>query len=520
MIIDFAEILEDLELKRAAAVPAADRPGIDVAAALAGLELEGPDLALAGEDGGEQPFAPPLAAAIVADAVATLGLAGGESDVDTAAARAIVRAVTADVVQRLATAAGSGARAMTVHDLSTLVEAALIAAGYYDVAKALVLRRALPPARGARAAGELRLIRRSGEVAAWSTAKIEVAIRKAFLSLAIDSEPAVALAERVSERAHALGMAYVPIEAVQDLVQEELVLAGHMRVAERYIVYRAERAMLRAQQANDAPAPAPVPVLEADGGETPWTGEDLRARIAFASIGLDLDLGADELERELRRSIRPGVAREDLRRLVILNARTLVERDAELTRFAGRILLSYVYEETLGCDIAGGSTPACWTTTPAGSRPGWTRPPTWTSTSSACRRCMTATCSSTRPASARAGSRRRSCSGCAWRWACAWPSAATSARIARSPSTGCTSSAGSAPPRPRCSTPAPLTRSCRPATSTRSRTRWRPSWAGAWPRTRCAPSGRAAWAARGPRCGAPARTSSPRTARARASCRS
>jgi ribonucleoside-diphosphate reductase alpha chain len=30
-------------------------------------------------------------------------------------------------------------------------------------------------------------------------------------------------------------------------VQEELVLGGQMRVAERYIVYRAERAALRAQ---------------------------------------------------------------------------------------------------------------------------------------------------------------------------------------------------------------------------------------------------------------------------------
>ena len=54
---------------------------------------------------------------------------------------------------------------------------------------------------------------------------------------------------RVAERATvALGSAYVAIETIQDIVQEELVLAGHMRVAERYIVYRAERALLRAQQ--------------------------------------------------------------------------------------------------------------------------------------------------------------------------------------------------------------------------------------------------------------------------------
>ena len=72
----------------------------------------------------------------------------------------------------------------------------------------------------------------------WKQGKIEAGIRKAFLSLGADTEPAASLAQRVSERAQSLGLTYVPIETVQDLVQEELVLAGHMRVAERYIVYR------------------------------------------------------------------------------------------------------------------------------------------------------------------------------------------------------------------------------------------------------------------------------------------
>jgi ribonucleoside-diphosphate reductase alpha chain len=372
MPIDFTELLHDLELKRAAALDAAARTALDVAAALGDDEAGAldasalPDLVVVDEDGGSQPFTPSLAATLVADALATLALAHGEPTADTAAGRAIVRATTQQATDRLAAAAGAGARRVTVHDLSTLVEAALIAAGHYEVAKALVLRRAADTGAAAAAARDaapasaapaapLRLIRRSGDVTDWTAAKIEVAIRKAFLSTQTDSQPAFALAERVSERAHALGMAYVPIETVQDLVQEELVLAGHMRVAERFIVYRAERAMLRAQQAGDStggpPLPAAIPVVERGGEETMWGGEDLRARIAFASIGLDLPLDATELERELRRAIRPGVARADLQRLVVLNAKALVERDSDFSRFAGRILLTYVYEETLGWDV-------------------------------------------------------------------------------------------------------------------------------------------------------------------------
>ncbi len=360
MLIDFDEIHHDLELKRAAATPLpADAGwGVDITAALAAGGLTGPELALVEEDGGERPLTTHDIARPLADALTTLAVAAQEPGADTAAARAILRAATLEVSARLRAAAADGARSITAHDLSTLAEAALIAAGHFEVAKALVLRRALPPAghdRATRQGDPPRLIRRSGEVADWQPGKIETAIRKAFLSLSLDSARAPSLAARADERARALGLAYVPIETVQDIVQEELMLAGHMRVAERYIVYRAERALLRAQQQRaqgpSRPLPPPIPVLGADGREVEWTGEDLRRRISFAGTGLELGLDEEALERELRRAIRPGVACDDLRRLIVLNAKALVERDSDYSRFAGRILLTFVYEETLGWDI-------------------------------------------------------------------------------------------------------------------------------------------------------------------------
>jgi ribonucleoside-diphosphate reductase alpha chain len=155
-------------------------------------------------------------------------------------------------------------------------------------------------------------------------------------------------------RARSLGLAYVPIETVQDLVQEELVLAGQMRAAERYILYRAERAMLRAQgrlAVDEAAAGQTLTVIDRDGVERAWDGDDLRARIRFASIGLDLPLDEASLERALRRSVGDGIACADLDRLVVLNAKSLMERDSEFSFFAGRILLTFVYEETLDWEI-------------------------------------------------------------------------------------------------------------------------------------------------------------------------
>jgi ribonucleoside-diphosphate reductase alpha chain len=360
MLIEFEEILGDLELKRAAALESSQRPPIDVRGVLAEAaigEIAPGDRAGAGEllvreeSGQEQGFTPLLAGRLVADALSTLAAARGELQADTAVGREIVRSITSAVVTRLADLQPT---VITSADLSALVEAALIGSGHYEVAKALVVTRTRPAEANGAATPTLRLIRRSGEVVPWSTAKIETAVRKAFISVQHDPQPATNLAVRVAERASSLGTAYVAIETIQDIVQEELVLAGHMRVAERYIVYRAERALRRAQQRAQAPAPEPlplIPVIESDGSETLWDGADLKARIGFASIGLELTLDRDAVERELRRAIRPGVPRADLQRLVVMNAKSLVERDSDFAAFAGRILLTYVYEETLDWDV-------------------------------------------------------------------------------------------------------------------------------------------------------------------------
>ncbi|MDO9352838.1 MAG: ribonucleoside-diphosphate reductase subunit alpha [Solirubrobacteraceae bacterium] len=401
-MLDFSDLLRDLDLKAAAAVTAPQRPPFDVGPAL----LAGPsfrdyrDLALkvTGSDGGDAQFRPEIAAEMVADALVTLTIAEGDARADTASARAVVGSITKRVCERLIDRGLHEGR-ITEHDVSALVEAQLIEAGQFEVAKALVLRRAVVEgvaesaavlSTTAAAEGTVgvspRLVRRSGAVVAWDGGKIEAAIRNAFLSLSADSEPAGAITARVTERAQALGKSFVEVETVQDLVQEELMLAGHMRVAERYIIYRAERALLRAQEAaggqlslvgdgsptaSTSPAPAddvglspvaasspipapefpPIPVLAADGSEEEWDGRDLVARIAYASTDLDIEATPAELERELRRSVRPGIPRSELRTLAILNARALVERDSEYSAFAGRILLSYAYEEALEWDI-------------------------------------------------------------------------------------------------------------------------------------------------------------------------
>src|SRR5690606_20400392 len=57
------------------------------------------------------------------------------------------------------------------------------------------------------------------------------------------------------------------------------------------------------------------------------------------------------IEMELTRSVYDQISQSDLDRTIVLNSKTLIERDADFAKFAGRIQLTYIYEEVLGWNI-------------------------------------------------------------------------------------------------------------------------------------------------------------------------
>jgi ribonucleoside-diphosphate reductase alpha chain len=198
-------------------------------------------------------------------------------------------------------------------------------------------------------------------------------------------------------------------------------------VAEAYILFRAERAAAREAYGSDAAVPR-APEQASGGQETLVVvkraerrdGPLGRRRPAQADrvrpTGLDLCLTSEEIEQELRRAVYDQISQKDLDSTIILNSKTLIEKDADFAKFAGRIQLTYIYEEVLGWDILRDGigklkechqkafkkyiehgiaikrlNPGCWSTT----SPSWparsTRRRTSSSTSSASRRSTTAT---------------------------------------------------------------------------------------------------------------------------------
>jgi len=345
---------QDLELKRTASTPKDKKPRFDWRGVVGGEAARQPDITIESE-AGERAFDLAEIADTIGAALTDLLLSRQEEEIFTEGNQKFVAGIAESVGRVLAAQIEQGrGLKLSPHDIHLLIEKVLIENDAHDVAKSLVFGRR----RGGgveRTPVSIRLIRRNGQVVPWSEAKIEIAVRKAFLSLHLDSSPAVEIARAVTDRLAGEGKAFINIEDVQDAVQEEMMRQGHFKVAESYILYRAHRSRVREEEAvttvDESQQESMIVVTDEDGQNSFWDGVDLKRRIDFAVIGLELNLGSEEIETELRRSLYPEMKRADLKKTIILNAKALIERDADFARFAGRILLSYIYEEVLDWDI-------------------------------------------------------------------------------------------------------------------------------------------------------------------------
>ena len=345
---------EDLELKRFVTTPKEKKPRYDWAGVLGEDRLQRSEIKIESE-GAERDFDLAEIADTIGAALTDLLLSRQVKDIFNEDNRDFVARIAENVGTLLAKELEQGNDLkLSNYDLHLLIEKALIEHDAHDVAKSLVFGRK----RGVeneRAPVSIRLIRRNGQVVPWNESKIEIAVRKSFLSLHLDSLPAVDIARAVTDRLNGAGQAFINIEDVQDAVQEEMMRQGHFKVAESYILYRAHRARVRDEEGggetDESQQESMIVITEEDGSSNFWDAVDLKRRIEFGTIGLELNLTSDEIEAELRRSLYPEMKREDLKKTIILNAKSLIERDADFARFAGRILLTYIYEEVLDWDI-------------------------------------------------------------------------------------------------------------------------------------------------------------------------
>lgn len=205
--------------------------------------------------------------------------------------------------------------------------------------------------------GGFTVIRRNGKVTTFDAGKINVAMIKAFLS--VEGNTAAA-SKRVHEIVEGLTAQVVSaltrrmpnggtvhIEDIQDQVELALMRTGEQKVAHAYVVYREEHARERvARESAAAPPPAPVHVIQPDGGKTALNMDRLRAIVAEACAHrADVD-GQLIIENALH-DLFDGIDEAGVNAALVMSARNLIETEPNYSYVAAGLLLDKLRGEAL-----------------------------------------------------------------------------------------------------------------------------------------------------------------------------
>jgi ribonucleoside-diphosphate reductase alpha chain len=207
--------------------------------------------------------------------------------------------------------------------------------------------------------GQYRVIRRNGAVVGFEPSKIAVAVTKAFLAVngsqgaasARVREQVAALTEQVVGalmRRHPQG-GTLHIEDIQDQVELALMRSGEHDVARAYVLYREERARLRAQQktAQTEPRPQALTVVE-NGTARALDLERLQALVKDSCEGLGRAVDPGVILQAVLKDLYDGVPMDEVRKCAILSARALIEKDPAYSYVTARLLLHSIQVEVLG----------------------------------------------------------------------------------------------------------------------------------------------------------------------------
>lgn len=209
------------------------------------------------------------------------------------------------------------------------------------------------------APGQLRVIKRNGTLVPYTDDKIAIAMTKAFL--AVEGGTAAAssrIHETVSNLTQQISATFkrrmpsggtIHIEEIQDQVELTLMRTGEHKVARDYVIYRAERAKLRAEKEKLSHSNVDFPeinVVHPDGSRAPLDILRLHTIVTEACAGLK-DVDSEAILKESMRNLYEGVSTDDLNTSLVISARTLVEKEPNYTYATARLLLDKLRAEAL-----------------------------------------------------------------------------------------------------------------------------------------------------------------------------
>ncbi|MGA8031765.1 MAG: ribonucleoside-diphosphate reductase subunit alpha, partial [Casimicrobiaceae bacterium] len=206
---------------------------------------------------------------------------------------------------------------------------------------------------------QFKVIRRNGSVVAFEPAKITIAMTKAFLAVNGGQGAASArVRDEVTKLTEAVVNALlkrkpdggaIHIEEIQDQVELALMRGGEHEVARAYVLYREKRSQERAQERQKKTTKGEDTTLHVldNGVRKPLDFDRLTDLVNASCVGLE----AAEPNRILKATLKDlydGVPMDEVRKCVVLAARTLIEKDPAYSYVTARLLLDALRFEALG----------------------------------------------------------------------------------------------------------------------------------------------------------------------------
>src|SRR5437588_9517622 len=231
-----------------------------------------------------------------------------------------------------------------------------------DATASAALGAALPESStaGRSPYSEYKVIRRNGAVVGFEPAKITIAMTKAFLAVNGGHGAASArVREEVSKLTDAVVSALmkrkpeggaIHIEEIQDQVELALMRGGEHEVARAYVLYREKRAQERAHEKQEKGGSkidgVPINVLD-NGIIRPLDFARLTELIKTSCEGLP-EVQPERILKATLKDLYEGVPMDEVRKCLVLAARTLIEKDPAYSFVTARLLLDAIRFEALG----------------------------------------------------------------------------------------------------------------------------------------------------------------------------
>lgn len=249
---------------------------------------------------------------------------------------------------------------VTVERIQDIVENQLYLNGMQDVARDYIIYRDQHKDRREGSWRGVSVIRRDGSVVRFNPIKISSALEKAFratkktinISLQESWSEINDLTHKIVEEILSVcsDEQKIDIEAIQDIVEQQLMVVGHYEVAKNYILYREARARVRdKQETTQKESHEEVySVVRKDGSSFEISKARLVEKFVWACQRFPETTDPNVLAEMAFSNFYSGMKESEVVLACIMAARANIEKEPDYAYVAAELLTDLVYQEAIG----------------------------------------------------------------------------------------------------------------------------------------------------------------------------